>query len=119
MFINISNHPSPKWGTEQTGAAVALAGDIRDIAFPNVSPSMSFNDIEGLAATLAEGVGRGDCAMVSGEFSLTFALTRLLLSRGARVVVAATERRSVESTSADGTVTKTAIFAFVGFREII
>lgn len=119
MFYNISNHPSTKWAVEQTSAAVALGGDVRDIQFPNVAPSASFADVEGLAATLAVEVAAGDVAMVSGEFSLTFALTRSLLAKGARVVVAATERRSVEVTNADGSVTKTAVFAFVGFREII
>ena len=119
MFVNISNHPSPKWGPEQLAAAVALGGTVRDIAFPNVPPAADFAAVDLLADSLIEGISAGDVVMVQGEAALCFAATRKLLAKGARVVVASTERRSVETTNPDGTVTKTAVFGFVIFREII
>lgn len=45
MFINISNHPSSKWGIEQIEAAKKLGGNIIDIPFPNVSPNATKSEI--------------------------------------------------------------------------
>ena len=102
MFINISNHPSPKWGPEQLAAAVALGGTVRDIAFPNVPPAADMAAVELLAASLCEGISAGEIAMVQGEASLCYAVTRRLLAKGARVVVASTERRSAPSCGSSG-----------------
>ena len=119
MFVNISNHPSPKWGEDQLSAAKALGGDIRDIQFPNVPASASMAEVAALAATLVEQCAPGDVVMIMGETSLVYTTIRSLLAKGARVVVTTTERRSVEVTNPDGSVTKTAVFGFVAFREIV
>jgi hypothetical protein len=118
MFINVSNHPSAKWSAEQLSAAKALGGgEVRDIQFPNVPPAASMTDVAELATNLAAQIGDTDVAMVQGEASLCYSLTMRLRKRGLRVVVACTERKVQEVTKIDGSVEKTAVFAFVGFRN--
>ncbi len=118
MFVNISNHPSARWSTEQRNAALGLGGDIRDIQFPNVPPTASMNEVGRLAEDLASQVEPGSVVMVQGEFSLTFMLTRRLIGRGCRVVVACTERTVQERELEGGKVEKTAVFEFVQFRPV-
>lgn len=117
MFYNISNHPSAKWSAEQLTAAQQLGGEVRDIAFPAVPTSATTVEIAAMADQLASQVADGDVAMVQGEFSLTYSLTRRLRDRGLRVVVACTDRKSVEVQKPDGTVEKTTVFEFAGFRD--
>ena len=38
MFINISNHPSSDWGTEQISKAKEY-GEIVDVTFPEIDPT--------------------------------------------------------------------------------
>jgi len=117
MFINISNHASPKWSAEQLQAAQALGGEIRDIQFPNVATLATTADVLALADGLATQVGDGDVAMVQGEFTLVYATIRRLRTRDVRVVAACTERKVQETQKPDGTFEKTAIFVFAGFRD--
>ena len=118
MFFNVSNHPSSKWSAEQIEAAKALCGEIRDIAFPNVSPTATTADVSALADRLAAEIPDGSVVMAQGEFSLTYALTRRLRDRGVTVAVACSDRRVVETVKTDGMVEKTAIFTFAGFRVV-
>jgi hypothetical protein len=125
MFYNISNHPSSKWAPEQLTAARALGGEVRDVPFPNVPPTACASQVEELARDLLSPmlVNRrreaGDVFMVQGEFSLTYVVTRLLLSAGRKVVVACTERKVQEREVGGGKVEKTAVFEFVQFREVV
>jgi len=118
MFVNISNHPSSKWPQAQFQAAIEKGGPIRDIPFPNVPPTASTEDVRAMANTLASKINPGDIVMVQGEFSLTFELSRQLVAKGSQVVVACSERRSIEQPNPDGSVTKTAVFDFCQFRAL-
>ena len=118
MFVNISNHVSSRWGSEQIEAAQAFGGKIKDVKFPNVSPTATLSDVSVLADELVVNVSTGDVVMVSGEFSLTYALTRRLRAREVKVVVACTERTVEEVVKPDGTTEKKAVFRFVAFREV-
>ena len=121
MFYNISNHPSSKWSEGQLAAAKQLGGEIRDIAFPNVPPTATFDDVTSLAlATLKQLPGNsGDVYMVQGEFSLTYTMTSLLGFLKARVVVACSDRKVVERQLEDGKTSKEAVFEFVQFRDVL
>jgi len=121
MFFNISNHPSAKWGDEQRHAAHAIGGDIRDIAFPNVPPGASYQEVALMAHGLVSGLGAkpGDVCMVQGEFTLTYMLTWLLRLAGCVVVAACTDRKVQERALGDGKVEKTSVFEFVQFREVV
>lgn len=116
-MLNISNHPSTKWTAAQVNAAKALDGrEVVDFPFPNVPPTATIEDVMSLARDmLTKALATGErVAMVQGEFSLTFGLTRMLLMGGVGVVVATTERKVIEN--ADGT--KTVTFEFVQFRPV-
>jgi fructose-1-phosphate kinase PfkB-like protein len=118
VFANISNHPSARWGQEQTAAANNLGGEIKDIKFPNVPPTATSEEVSRMAAELAAQVMSNDVVMVSGEFSLTYALTKRLRNRHVSVVVACTERTVEEVVKPDGSMEKKAVFRFVNFRAV-
>ena len=117
MFINISNHPSAKWSAEQLTAAQELGGEVWDIAFPAVPTTATTAEIAVMADQISAQVADGEVAMIQGEFSLVWSLTSRIRNRGLRVVVACTDRRSVEVQKPDGTVEKTTVFVFAGFRD--
>ena len=58
-----------------------------------------------------------DAVLLAGEFSFTFMLADKLLTDGVRVVCSCSGRRTTETRKPDGTVEKTAVFAFEGFRD--
>ncbi len=77
-FYNITNHPSAKWSADQLAAASELGGEVIDLPFPNVPPLATSQDVSATADVLAAQVPDGAVGMVSGEWTLTFALaTRL------------------------------------------
>lgn len=134
-FYNISNHPSDKWGERQVARAKQLSaqsdgedfyeeGSIKDIPFPNVPPDSDPNAVYGIAEKLLNALpNKGECcddygnhlgfhcAMVQGEFSLTFTVVTELLRRGFRVYAACTERLVDEANGV-----KTVRFEFKRFR---
>lgn len=120
MFLNLSNHPLEKWSPAQLLAARELGGGAIDtIKFPNVPPAASTEEVAEMAKLLTAMIVRDfaepGVAMVQGEFSLTWEMTRRLLALGWMVVVATSERKVVEAP--DGT--KTVNFEFVQFRELL
>jgi hypothetical protein len=112
VFVNLSNHPSTQWTDAQRGAALALAGEIGDLPFPEVPPDAP--DVGYLVAPLLADIpAEATHTMVMGEHTLTVALVRALQARGI-VCVAATSRRDVR---VDSSGLKTVRFEFVAFRE--
>jgi hypothetical protein len=116
-FINISNHPSSKWSAEQVEEAKRLGGVIVDMPFPNVPAGASRSEVGRLADEVMARVPDYAIAMVQGEFSLTYAITRRLRWRGTRVVVATSERQVREQVK-DGKTEKVAVYEFRGFRDV-
>ncbi len=115
-FVNISNHPSSRWGAEQLSAAQNF-GDVVDISFPEV-PADPAADLQKLADQVVSQLPSTSCTiMVQGEMTLTVLLVRVLTNLGHRCVAAVSERKTVEVTAPNGAVTKTAIFEFRGFRN--
>ena len=111
MFINISNHPTSKWGDEQLKAAQEF-GELLDKKFPNILPNSSAEDVQAMAANMAEEVGTNAVVHVMGEMGYTHALVTILKAAGVRCFHSTTERTVIEN--ADGT--KTVAFNFVQFR---
>ena len=117
VLVNLSNHPSVCWSEAQRKAALKLAREIRDLAFPAVPPEAGTDRINALAdevvGTLARDYPGATHAMVQGEFTLAHALVRKLQQMGI-VCLAATTRREVIEQSGGA---KTTRFKFVRFRE--
>jgi hypothetical protein len=124
MFLNISNHPSGKWSTEQLKAATHQFGSMIDMPFPNVPAIATTEEVTEMAKNLMAEILRQfpkdgiapntGTAMVQGEFSLCSELWRMLSAIGWDLVVATSERVTVDN--GDGT--KTTRFDFVQFRNI-
>lgn len=117
MLLNLTNHPSVNWSTEQKGAACCF-GEIVDYAFPNVSPYMSEEEVSVLAKSIYDDVmgkygSHGVTVHIMGEFSLTYRLISLLESSGIMCVASTTER--IVSETEDGK--KIVDFKFVRFRR--
>jgi len=117
MFLNISNHPSTKWVPRQLAAAQVLGTTVQDVPFPNVPPFATTEEVAELAKALVAGLrqpiaGASDHAMVQGEASLCWELSRRLIALGWHVCVATTERTVVEGEGGQ----KTATFQFCQFR---
>lgn len=117
MFINLTNHPSDKWSGHQLLAAHQY-GEIIDLPFPSVPEYASHEDNNELAKNIFEEVEkisfRKPCVVhIMGEMTFTYALVKLLKSRG-YTCVASTTKRNVDILP-DGT--KNVKFEFCQFRE--
>ena len=131
-FLNISNHPSDKWGDKQRNSALEMAEEIIDLPFPNINPdwdTVRYSHISSLE-NLIKPFNKRDSekslkdfplyhnnqntvVMIQGEMCYTHYLVNTLQKEGYTVVCATTERNTVEN--ADGT--KTVKFEFCRFRN--
>ena len=116
MLLNLSNHPSEKWSTQQRDAAIAQFGDIADFEFPAIDPNMTLFQIKQLADHVVKQVSEFQIPDLSvhvmGEFTFTFNIL-LLFSKHEIPCYASTTMRTVE-VNPDGS--KTSVFRFVTFR---
>lgn len=119
MFVNFSNHPSAGWGVEQREAA-EKSGAICDMPFPAVPPKATGTEIEEAAEKIAGEILslNPDAVLCQGEFTLSYAVIRILRENNIKVVAACSERKS-EDIIENGSTVKKATFSFVGFREYI
>jgi hypothetical protein len=121
VFVNFSNHPSEGWDAAQKQAAAALCGTDRivDVPFPDVSPELGEADIRQLAKDCAAKIAAEQPAavMCMGEFGLCYQVVSALKKRRIPVVYSCSERESQERISEQGTVEKTSVFRFRGFRS--
>lgn len=117
-FINFSNHSSKYWNDKQKNAAKEW-GQIIDIPFPSVGGNASEDDILQLAEQVVAKIlsYNPSVVMCQGEFTLSYAVVRLLKEKGIKVVSACSERVTTEEHLEDGTSVKHARFDFVKFRE--
>lgn len=123
-FINLTNHPSTKWGQEQLDAARQFADEIIDVSFPNVPPAADEAEVHDIGERVLEhlnSLGSIRAVLVQGEFTLTHFLVTELHKRGTATCVAATTDRKVvgETIAPDGTAKKDVVFTFKRFRKYI
>lgn len=118
MFINLSNHPSTKWETEQIRAAAAY-GKIEDIPFPDISPDWDTTTVESLVKDyyslcqqLLSDKKHSSAVHLAGEPVFCFILAQLLLKENYICLISTTERKV---TTKDNL--KTSNFKFVRFRN--
>lgn len=120
MLINFTNHSSANWSKEQLAAA-AVYGGVQDLPFPPVPEDWDEKQVAALAADCAEKIAalKPQAVVCQGEFTLTAAVTSLLLSRGIPVLAACSRRYILEEKQEDGTTVKKAVFRFTRFRSYI
>lgn len=118
LFINISNHPSSSWQTEQLDA-VRKVGMIYDISFPDIPSDWDTQKVSVLVNEYREKIKEllpepdgVSVIHIMGESVFTFMLVSILLSENYFVVASTTER----IVSYDGD-KKVSTFKFVRFRS--
>lgn len=122
MFINISNHPSSKWGKEQIEKAKEIGnGEVIDIPFPNIDPRWSTDEVFAEAVKLLDIVHEKVTEFyklhyihVMGESGFIWAFINVVQNSCRHITcVHSTTERVVEEK--DGQ--KISVFRFVQFRE--
>ncbi|MDE6842128.1 MAG: CRISPR-associated protein [Muribaculaceae bacterium] len=118
MLINLSNHPSDKWGEKQQEAAKKF-GEIVDIQFPNIPADADDHDLNALVREYHKkvtdlGDGTPMKVHVMGEMTFTHRLINLLAEFGNIPCIASCTARNVVELP-DGT--KQSRFEFVQFRR--
>lgn len=116
-FINLSNHPSSKWGEEQLAAARKY-GDIIDVPFPAVDPHAEAWYIAELAGLTLHNImdildGEDAVIHVMGEMTFVVSFVQQATNMWFECLASTTERNTIENP--DGT--KTVAFRFVQFRK--
>jgi len=121
MLINLSNHPLPKWESGQRAAAEEQFGAIEDIAFPQIDPKASLEDVTIIAYEYAEKCrdifakpanDKPHAVHLMGEFTFTYLFVKEMERRNVLCVASTTQR--IVTDHPDGS--KTTVFEFVQFR---
>ena len=124
MLINLSNHPSSKWGDEQQLQAATKYGEVVDIPFPNIPPDWSHEQVHDCAWHYANTVvyeqvpaGGKFAVHLMGETSFVVAFARYWrdLTDDEVDLLCSTTERIVEEMP-DGS--KQSTFRFVQFRQM-
>lgn len=114
-FINLSNHPSDKWTSEQVMESNRLFGNILDLPFPIVNPEGDGKYIDSLVEEYLkkiEDIENVEAIHVMGEFNFCYKIINELKKRGYKCVASCTKRDTVEENGV-----KISKFNFVQFRE--
>ena len=112
-FINYTNHPSATWSPEQLKAAQQY-GEIIDIPFPNVSPTLTTQEVAALSEEQCELILKyaPGAVLCQGEFSLAYDIIKRLKAQNITVLAACSERNTVTIGNE-----RRSIFCFIQFRE--
>lgn len=118
VFINFTNHPSGNWDEKQIKEA-SVYGEIVDVPFPKVPPTVSKEEILALAESYVSKITQYAPAAVlcQGEFCLAYQVIRLLMEQNIKVLAACSDRETIEWKREDGSMQKEVVFRFVQFRE--
>jgi hypothetical protein len=137
-LLNLSNHPSQGWSDAQRQDW----DEIIDLPFPAIPPRASGLEVAQLAHQFSLEIlyrlglrpeveisqqnisrllhGREVAVHLMGEICFCVELADILRAWHIKVVVSTSERKSVETVDPQtGAVQKTAIFQFVGWREVL
>lgn len=117
LLVNLSNHPLATWSWEQREAAKEY-GEIIDMAFPQIEPDASENDMCNIVDEYMKAIkSQMDYYEMTfhlmGEMTFTYKMVVKLKELGLRCVASTTERNTV--ITSDGK--KISDFCFVKFRE--
>ena len=117
MLINFTNHPYNNWLEQQKEAAKAY-GKVIDLAFPQVSPYATREELMELGDTYLEKILAyyPKAVLCQGEFGLVYYMVNQLMAKDIIVVSACSERKAIE-VKENESILKKAVFEFVQFRE--
>jgi len=119
MLLNLSNHPSSTWLSDQINDAQLAFGEVLDLPFPPIEPNADTDFIVDLAQKYAAACieklksDKGDSAVhVMGEMVFTFHVVNILKKSKIRCVASTTRRITSETGN-----NKLSQFDFVRFRD--
>lgn len=117
MIINLTNHPSSAWSTEQMKAA-SQYGEIIDYPFPQVHPEVGEEEIRIQATDIVNDIinkyGKNEITVhLMGEFTMTVALFKEFSLYNITCIASTTERIVNETVPGK----KSVEFKFVRFRK--
>ena len=139
IFVNLSNHPSERWGEEQQTATLKLADRIIDVPFPQVPPEASIEDVQEITPELLHRIWEISWANqenaplaeeddseygpnklivhIMGEMTLVYSVVSTLKNSAIACVASTSKREVQEVIKEDGSTEKKAIFKFIQFRN--
>ena len=125
MLINLTNHPSINWSAKQKQTAISQYKEIADIAFPQIAPSASIEEVQKLAVQYVEEIKKAlkytsvetfdnktNVVHIMGEMTFTHNIVRLLGNNAINCIASTTKRTIMEEENGK----KTSVFEFVQFR---
>ncbi|OQX98149.1 MAG: hypothetical protein B6I20_11455 [Bacteroidetes bacterium 4572_117] len=125
MLINLTNHPSKNWGEKQKTEAIKQYNEIVDIAFPQIEPSTTIEEVQELAEKYVGEIKKKlkftdvqtfdhktNVVHIMGEMTFTHNVIRLLGHNAINCIASTTKRTAVEEENGK----KTSVFEFVQFR---
>jgi hypothetical protein len=114
MLLNISNHPSTFWPTDQYAAAIDQYESVEDMDFPDIDPALDSDDLDQLVDAYERLIKEIDPTAIHlmGELTFTYRLVRRLKEAGYHVIASTTQRIS-QMVNAEH---KVSTFRFVRFR---
>jgi hypothetical protein len=125
MLINLSNHPSAKWGEKQKQEAIKQYQEIVDMPFPEIAPEAGIEEVLKRAEEYTKKIigklgytniktfdTNTNAVHIMGEMTFTHNVVRFL-GHNAITCLASTTKRTVNE-EANGQ--KTSVFEFVQFR---
>ena len=121
MFANLTNHLKNQWPEEQRIAVECIAQPIVDYPVPGVDPSATAEAVGELARTTAATVimAGPTAALVEGEFTLSYALVRLLMKAGVPCYAATSNREAIERPLDGGGIGRSSVYRFVSLRRYL
>lgn len=120
MLINLSNHPFEDWDEKQLEVARERWGQIIDLPFPMISPTLTTPELQALAQEycrecvemIRTSADTSSAVHLMGEMVFCYNLITLLKAAGITVVASTTEREVFYINNV-----KSSKFKFVAFRE--
>ena len=116
MLLNLSNHYSTTWLSNQLECATQEFGMVIDMPFPSINPEWDFLLVSKLAVNYFEKiitmVPQPNAVHVMGELTFTFNLVALLKASGITCIASTTNRVVFEKNGQ-----KLSRFEFIRFRE--
>lgn len=122
-MVNLSNHPSSKWGKAQMDAAKELCPDgVQDLPFPMIDPKLTDQEVYLLAQEYVDKAREiGEVVHVMGESGFVAAFVSIARISAPKAdplycIYSTTERIVVENVQ---TGEKMSTFRFVQFRKYV